>query len=67
MSHMVIEEMDYTVSSINFFSIGFARYALDLNLTDEQLCHPLMREAEGVISGAWAYHAISVMCLDCKA
>ena len=31
---------------------AYFRYTLDLNLTDEQVNHPLMREAEGIVSGA---------------
>ena len=27
--------------------LAFFRYSLDINLTDEQVNHPLMREAEG--------------------
>lgn len=30
---------------------AYIRYTLDLNLTDEQVNHPLMREAEGIVSG----------------
>ena len=31
--------------------LAFFRYSLDINLTDEQVNHPLMREAEGIIAG----------------
>lgn len=30
---------------------AYFRYTLDINLTDEQVNHPLMREAEGIVSG----------------
>lgn len=33
------------------FILAYFRYCLDINLTDEQVNHPLMREAEGIISG----------------
>ncbi|THU86527.1 terpenoid synthase, partial [Dendrothele bispora CBS 962.96] len=32
------------------YSSAYFRYTLDINLTDEQVNHPLMREAEGVVS-----------------
>ncbi|CAL1709886.1 unnamed protein product [Somion occarium] len=33
-----------------YFANSYFRYCLDINLTDEQVNHPLMREAEGIIS-----------------
>lgn len=30
---------------------AYHRYTLDVNLTDEQVNHPLIREAEGIVSG----------------
>lgn len=31
--------------------LAYFRYTLDINLTDEQVNHPLMREAEGIVAG----------------
>ncbi|KAK7683855.1 hypothetical protein QCA50_013233 [Cerrena zonata] len=33
-----------------YFANAYFRYCLDINLTDEQVNHPLMREAEGIVS-----------------
>ncbi|THG97347.1 hypothetical protein EW026_g4628 [Hermanssonia centrifuga] len=33
-----------------YFANAYFRYTLNINLTDEQVKHPLMREAEGIIS-----------------
>ncbi|KIM35562.1 hypothetical protein M413DRAFT_32419 [Hebeloma cylindrosporum] len=33
-----------------YFANSYFRYTLNLNLTDEQINHPLMREAEGIVS-----------------
>lgn len=30
---------------------AYFRYTLDINLTDEQVNHTLMREAEGIVAG----------------
>ena len=48
-------------------SIAYYRYALDINLTDEQLAHPLIREAEGIVCGAICFfsEAPSFMIFPC--
>ncbi|KAJ3558602.1 hypothetical protein NM688_g821 [Phlebia brevispora] len=38
------------VRRVNIAMVTFLRYTLDINLTDEQVNHPLMREAEGIVS-----------------
>lgn len=39
---------------------AYFRYTLDINLTDEQVNHPLMREAEGVVSGQYNITFLSI-------
>ena len=41
----------------SLFNLAYFRYTLDINPTDEQVNHPLMREAEGIISGMSTCHA----------
>jgi hypothetical protein len=36
-------------------STAFLRYTLDINLTDAQVNHPLMREAEGIVAGDFLF------------
>ncbi|EIM88906.1 terpenoid synthase [Stereum hirsutum FP-91666 SS1] len=38
------------VRRVNIAMVTYFRYTLDINLTDEQVNHPLMREAEGIVS-----------------
>jgi hypothetical protein len=44
-SHVILESILYCLT------LAYLRYTLDINLTDEQVNHPLMREAEGIIAG----------------
>ncbi|KAF8516476.1 terpenoid synthase [Gautieria morchelliformis] len=38
------------IRRINVGMVPYLKYTLDINLTDEQVNHPLMREAEGIIA-----------------
>lgn len=46
-----VEDYILTAKNDTDNHLAYFRYCLDINLTDEQVNHPLMREAEGIISG----------------
>lgn len=56
---------EYMVPCIHIFSPvliqcpAFLRYTLDINLPDEQVNHPLVRAAEGIVSGSILFARLS--------
>ena len=50
---------------IPVLSQAYFRYTLDINLTDDQVFHPLMREAEGIVSGAFLFRSNALLTEAC--